>query len=270
MNALEPTCGRGDGGFALVVLLGIIGVASMTIVLAVQSFVPPFAGRTNTANSRLATVQSAALVGYQRNGAFPATLNALATAGGLEQQGWWRIDPYGDGQDLDYALVAGGARARSRGLDRLLGTGDDVTFQFASESPLRDRQRARLRLLRAMLLRSAYRFDVSMSALDQTAMRSAMATTARVQRQWLTATAAERTALTTQWNAGVATIAGLRAAYTLPSLPAALTGAGGLMEQLGTLDSRAVDGAGAALRVDAVLGMAAVGADGAGATDDDM
>jgi hypothetical protein len=53
-------------------------------------------------------------------------------------------------------------------------------------------------------------------------------------------------------------------------LPVALTGAGGLMDRLAMEDARAVDGAGAPLLLDPVVGFVAAGADGTGGTDDDM
>jgi hypothetical protein len=101
-------------------------------------------------------------------------------------------------------------------------------------------------------------------------MGTAMRTLAIAQRQWLTADAATRATLTTQNNAALATITALCTTYGLPALPASLTGAGGLMQMLGTSDARAVDGAGVALRTDPNLGVAARGADGTGGTDDDM
>jgi hypothetical protein len=58
--------------------------------------------------------------------------------------------------------------------------------------------------------------------------------------------------------------------HALTALPVALTGAGGLMDRLAMEDARAVDGAGAPLLLDPVVGFVAAGADGTGGTDDDM
>ncbi len=259
-----------ERGFALLVLLGIVGMGSLTIVLAVQRVSLPWSVRATTVDQNLATAQSAARIGFRRNGAFPTNLNLAATAGGLETQGAWRRDPWGAAQDLDWAIIGTGVRVRSRGTDGVLGNADDEQFVVGTETQLRGRQRARLRLLRAQLLRSPYRFSAGMSAAVRAQMITAMRTVAIGRRQWLTADAATRVTLTTQSNAAAATITALCATYGLPPLPASLTGAGGLMQMLGTSDARAVDGAGAAMRTDPNLGMAARGADGTGGTDDDM
>lgn len=251
-------------------LLGIVGIGSLSIVLAVQSFVAPAAGRVAAVDERLAIVQDAVRVGYRRQGAFPASLDATAAAGSLPAQDAWRLDPFGHAQDFGFSVAATGVTLRSRGDDATLNTADDVTFAVLAETQLRARQRGRLRILRAQLLRSQYRDAVTMNASARAQMRTAMRTVAVNTRRWLTATAAERTVLGTQTNAAGATIASMAITWGLPPLPPSLTGAGGLMQMLGTADSRAVDGAGNALRTDANLGMAARGADLAGGTDDDM
>jgi hypothetical protein len=262
--------GPSDRGFVLLVMLGVLAAGSLAIALAVQSAVPIAAERTFATDDRLAAAQSALRVAYRRAGAFPSSLDALAGAAALPTQGDWRLDPWGQVQDLGYAAVAAGATVRSRGIDGALNTSDDVVFAVPAEPQLRARQRGRLRLLRAQLLRSSYRWSAAMTPAAQTQMRTAMRTLAVNQRRWLTATPAERTAITAANSAAAAVIQGLRTTYSLPPLPPSLTGAGGLMQMLGTSDARAVDGAGAALRLDNDLGVAARGADGLGGTDDDM
>jgi hypothetical protein len=266
----EPLEPRDQAGFALLVLLGIVGMASLTIVLAVQHIARPFAERVAITDSNIATAQSAARIGYRRNGAFPASLTAAATAAGLDAQGRWRIDPWSQAQDLDWAPVATGLRVRSRGIDGVLGTADDESFTVLTEPQLRARQRGRLRLLRAQLLRSTYRYSAAMTATDWQQMQTAMRDHAIALRQFLTADAATRVTLTATMATAAAQVSALVSAYGLPPLPPALTGAGGLMQMLGTADTRAVDGAGAALLTHATLGMTARGADGTGGTNDDM
>ncbi len=132
------------------------------------------------------------------------------------------------------------------------------------------RQRLRLRMLRAVLLRSVSRFDSLMTAAEQAQMRDAMRDYAVAKRRWLTASAVERLTLPCALEAAANHVDALVASYSLPSLPVALVGAGGLMSQLGAKDVRAVDGQGAPLRSDPVVGWLADGNDGLGGTDDDM
>lgn len=259
-----------ERGFALLVLLAVLGAGSVAILLAAQALVPTLADRTAIAQARLATAQDAVRTTYRRNGALPSDLDGLAAAAGLAVDGMWRVDPYGAAQDLDYAVTGGAVRIRSRGPDGRLGTADDLRIDVAEETPLRARQRARLRLLRAVLLRSPYRLAPTMTSADAAAMRAAMRDCAVARREWLTADAAARTALTTRMATAAATIANLATAHALPPLPPAVTGAGGLMNQLGMPDAKAVDGRGRPLAGEPSLGVVAVGADGTGGTDDDM
>lgn len=270
MNAVPSMQRRGDRGFVLLVMLGVLAAGSLAIVLAVQSTAPVAAERAIATDERLGVTQGALRVAYRRSGAFPASLDALAVATALPVQGDWRLDPWGQAQDLGYTTAATGATVRSRGVDGALHTTDDLAFAVAAEPQLRARQRGRLRLLRAQLLRSPYRWSAAMSASAQIQMRSAMRTLAINTRKWLTATPGERTTIAAANSAAAAVIQGLRTTYSLPPLPPSLTGAGGLMQMLGTSDGRAVDGAGAPLRLDSDLGVMARGADGTGGTDDDM
>lgn len=259
-----------QAGFALLVLLGIVGVGTMGIVLAVQSFLPPLSDAVGRATANLDTVATAAREAFVRDGAFPGDLDALATASGLRDDGPWRGDPFGHGQDLDYVVTASGLRVRSRGDDRVLGNADDLVVDVPAETGVRVRQRARLRLVRALLVQSAFRAAGSMSAAESTQMRTAMRDYAIARRQWCTATSSERLALTTTMATAAATITALQTVHGLTALPAGVTGAGGLFETLGLDDARAVDGKGQAFLADAVLGVVAVGNDGIGGTDDDM
>ena len=89
-------------------------------------------------------------------------------------------------------------------------------------------------------------------------------------RQWLTADAATRATLTTRMSTAAATVSAIAGAHGCAPLPLAVTGAGGLMEGLGMPDGKAVDGLGAALLLDATVGVLARGSDATGGTDDDM
>ena len=261
---------RNESGFALLVMLGIIGAGSVGLLLAVQAIVPGLADRDELARANLDLAADAAQVAYRRDGAFPADLDGLAAAGGLDAAGLWRRDPYGAGEELDYGIAGSGLRVRSRGVDGQLGSSDDLEREVATETQLRVRQRLRLRMLRAVLLRSPYRHAVSMSASEEVQMRDAMRGYARARRHFLTADPAARVTLTNDMATARSTIDGLVALHAMPALPSAVTGVGGLMGQLAMPDARAVDGRGAALVIDDVLGWVAIGSDGTGGTDDDM
>jgi len=257
-----------QGGFALIVLLSIIGIGSVGILLAVQASLPVLSVRHAVATDNVATVAKAATVAYRQSGTFPANLNALATAAGLPSSGQWRRDPFGSAQELDYVVRANDVRVRSRGPDGVLGTADDEQRVVSTETQLRARQRLRLRMLRAVLLRSPFRLAAGMSESEELQMKSAMNSYATAKRRWLTADAAERTVLTATMVSASVIVNSLVATHTMPSLPVALTGAGGLMSQLGMSDGRCVDGRGAALTSDAIVGWIAAGV--TGGIDDDM
>jgi len=259
-----------EPGFALIVLLAVVGIGSVGLLLAVEAYLPTLRERQELSAGNLRQAEAATRVAFRRNGAFPGDLDGLSAAAGLGVDGQWRRDPFGHGEELDYSQVGADVLLRSRGVDQQLGTADDSTFRVSAETQLRVRQRLRLRMLRAVLLRSPFRLAGSMSAGDEALMRTAMRDYAVAMRQWRTADAATRTALTSTMNGATATINGLASVHALPTLPVSLTGAGGLMSQLAMQDSRAVDGRGAALLLDPVLGFVAVGADGTGGTDDDM
>jgi type II secretory pathway pseudopilin PulG len=259
-----------EQGFALLVLLMVVGAGSIAIVLAAQAMLPNLAERAAHTDERLAACDAAARAAFRRNGAFPTNMDSLATAAALEVDPKWRFDPWSPAVDFVYTRNATRARFRSVGPDRRRNTGDDVVVDVAIEPQLRVRQRPRLRLIRAVLLRSQYRFAPTMSPGELDAMRDAMRDQAVALRQWLTATADERTALTSRLSTSATTIANLVTAHGLTALPSSLTGASGLMSRLGMPDGRAVDGGGAALLRHLQLGVVARGADGRGGTDDDM
>lgn len=257
-------------GFALLVLLAVIGVGSVGILLAVQASLPALGGREAVASRNVTTAAHAARIAYRRNGAFPSDLDALAVAAGMSVEGAWRRDPFGSGQELDYGIVATGARVRSRGLDGQLDTADDGEQIVATTTQLRGRQRLRLRMLRAVLLRSPYRHDDGMTPTDEQRMRLAMRDYATARRKWLTASAPERTALDTTMTDAEATVDALVSTYGMPALPVALTGAGGLMSELSMPDRRSADGRDVPLISNSVVGWVAIGADATGGTSDDM
>jgi hypothetical protein len=259
-----------DRGFALLALLGVIGAASMAIVLAVAAMLPPLAGRGAVTTNNLETTLRAAKFAHRSSGAFPASLTATAAAAGLEAQGTWRYDPFGLAQDTGYGMSGSNLRVRSRGLDRAFGTADDITYLLPSERYVRLRQRSRLRLLRALFTVSPYRLAGTMSPTDQASMRSALRDFAIAQRLWLSADAATLPSLTARMATATATVAGLVALHSCPVLPPSLTGSGGLATNIGAVDSDFVDGAGRPLIPHATLGFAAIGNDLVGGSNDDM
>lgn len=268
--AHRPPAAGDEPGFALIVLLAVVGFGSVGLLLAVEACLPTLRERQALSAHNLETAEAAARIAYRRNGSFPSDLDGLSTAAGLDVDGMWRRDPFGHGEELDYVRAGADLLVTSRGADGQLGTADDSSYRISGEAQLRTRQRLRLRMLRAVLLRSPFRLAGSMSAGDEEQMRTAMRDYAVARRQWRTGDAATRLTLTATMASCAATVAGLTSVHVLPSLPVSLTGAGGLMNQLGMEEARAVDGAGVALLLDPVLGFVAAGADGIGGTDDDM
>lgn len=264
----RPAASR-ESGFALLVMFGIIASASLGIVLAVQALAP-LADNSRRVDRGLVFVEQAARDGFRQRGAFPPTLGGLAAASNGVTLARWRIDPWGSAQELDYGTVGTSLRVRSRGVDGALGTGDDLQATVPVEGLVRVRQRARLRLIRAALARSPYRWSASMSPTDEADMLAALRDYATAKRQWLTADAATRSVLSSQMTAAANTVSTLAAAHSCTPLPPAVTGAGGLMEGLGMPDGKAVDGLGATLISDSTVGVLARGADATGGTDDDM
>lgn len=264
------TTRRDERGFALLVLLAVVGIGSVGIVVAMQRLVPSSSATAVDTERRFDTVARAARFAFRRSGAFPANLNSLAAAAGLDATDSWRTDPWLPPNDLNYRSAAAGLTLRGRGADRRLNTADDPRFVVATEDQMRARQRGRERMIRAVLLRSPYCFVATMSSSDRAAMRTAMRDHAIARRAWLTADAAARVALQATLTATAATVASLRSAYSRPNLPTRIVGAGGLMQQLGMPDSRANDGIGRRFVRHTPLGIVSQGADRTGGTDDDM
>ncbi len=266
MNADAPS----ERGFALLAVLSIVAAGSLVLLAAVERLVPPLAGRARLVETRLAVCQDALDFAYRRDGAFPADLTALAATAGLAVDGVWRLDPSGSAVDFSYTNGGAQAQLRSRGLDRLLGTVDDVVETMPSERPLRTRQRGRLRLLRALLLVSPFRTSGSMTVGDRAAMRTAMRDQAIAMRRWLGGDAAARAALSTTLTATATTISDLSLANACAVMPSALTGAGGLLTAIGSTDTAGYDGRGLLFYLHPTLGIAAAGNDTTQGTDDDM
>lgn len=268
--ATQPVRER-DGGFALLVLLIVIGAGATGILLAVNHFVPPLSDISQRVAADLTVVQRAAAEAFGRNGAFPADMNAVAASVGQPATGDWRRDPWDPARDLAYTVTGTGLQIATRGPDRTSGTADDVSFTVLQEPWVRLRQRTRLRLLRASYLAELVRGLAVAGATSPTTaqLRAALRDAAAAQREWRTATATQRATLTTRLVAAAAVVAGAKTAASWIE-PAAVTGAGGLMQRIRTSDTLAVDGLGRALQLHTTLGVIAVGSDGTGGTDDDM
>jgi hypothetical protein len=254
----------------MLVLLAVIGAGSIGILLAVQVASNPFADRPQRTERNMAVVEHAARAAFRANGAFPTTIDALATTVGLDAGGSWRTDPWFAPGDLDYRNVAGGRRVLSRGPDRRRNTADDVSAVVAAEPLVRARQRERLRLIRAVLLRSRFYLSGTMTPTDVATVRDAFHRHANARRAWLTADAATRTSLQATLAATESTIATMRLMHGLPALPSQVTGGAGLMAELGMPDTKAVDGNLRNMVADPLLGVLARGYDRTGGTDDDM
>jgi hypothetical protein len=257
-------------GVALLLLLVLMASASVAAIALVQQVQPPLALRHIDTAERLATARGALATAYRRNGAFPTSLAGLAGPAGLPAAGSWRIDPFGAAQDFDYRSTAPSAEVRSRGVDGQLRTADDALMVAAAETPLRARQRGRLRLLRALLFRSQYRTVPTMTAPERDAMRNAMRQLAGSRRSFLLASSTERVALAASIAAATSTISSLCTLRGCTALPAGLTGSGGLLTRIGASDAAGIDGRNRPLLLDTALGILAAGNDTVRGTDDDM
>lgn len=260
---------RRDGGFALLALLAVIGFGSIGVLLVVRAVGSATADLPLRTERNLQTAAAAVRRSFLDGGAFAATLDDAALAGGLDPTGSWRRDPW-RGSDLEYRTDASGRRLRSRGPDGRRNTADDAIVLVAAEPIVRRRQRGRLRLLRALLVRSPFCLTVTMTPAEHDAMRTALRDHAIARRRWLGADAATRVSLQATLDASEAAVTALRSTHALPLLPTQVTGAGGLLALLGVPDTRGIDGNGRALLADPVLGVLARGYDRLGGTDDDM
>lgn len=258
-----------EQGFALLILLALMGVAGVGLLVVVERFVPPLADVSTRVTASLDRARATTRDAFVASGAFPADLAALVAAD-THGDDDWTADPWQPASSLDYAVTGPGVRLRSRGPDLTLATTDDVVAVVAAEPLLRLRQRGRLRLLRAVFAASTYCTAPSMSPTSRATMRAALRDYAMARRTWLGADAATRTTLQTRLDDARTTVAALRTANACDPLPTFVVGPGGLMGQLGMPDAIAVDGVGATLLRDATVGVIAAGRDATGGTDDDM
>lgn len=245
--------------------MALVGASSVGLLLVVGRFVPTLADRPQVALANLDTARRSVSEQFLRDGSFPASLAAVqAGAGAIGDS--WANDPYGAGSQLRYVTTPGGVTITSRGVDQRLGSADDVVSDIAAEPLLRVRQRLRLRMVRAVYVAE---LAAAITPSLPNAVQDAVRGFALAQRQWRTASNAERVALQATMDT-CTTALGLLLATASYVVPTAVTGAGGFMSRLGLSDSRAVDGVGRSYALHPVLGVIAVGYDGVGGTDDDM
>lgn len=259
-----------EGGFALLVLLVLVGAFGAVMAVAVNRLAPADSGAQERTIERLELVRARALHAWFATGAFPGGLDQLAAAAGLPADGAWRADPLAPGEELDYRVVQRDLRVRSRGPDRRLGTADDVVVLQPAQESGRARSRNRLRLLRAALLASPYRRSQAMTAAQHGAVRADARSIAVLRRRLVHADATARPAMQQAIADAAARIAATCAAAGCPTLPSRLTGGAGLLAGLGLPDGLGVDGFGRAMDVDAAIGFLSRGADGRRGTDDDF
>jgi hypothetical protein len=250
-----------------------LGAGALGLVVIAASF-PGFDdnARTRVAANRMVGIADRASAAFLRDRALPSDLASLASAGVLDANGHWQYDPFGAGRTLDYAITGLPARLqlRSRGRDRTLGSGDDPAYSIDIETPARALTRDRLRVLRAVFLRSDYMDSPAMTATDRAAMRGHVRDWSLAQRSIRYATAANRIGLIAQRDAAAARIESLRLSRGLIAVvPPNATGPGGLLEQLGLPDSLGIDGFGATFAT-GVVGFVSAGGDTIGGNDDDL
>ncbi len=260
---------RREGGFALLFLMVALAATGGVVALMLGKGTALRAELAGVAEQRLALVRVNAAAAFEQNGAFPAGLTALATATGLDAAGTWRIDPYGMGQDLRWTTAGTPVvlTVRSVGPDGLNATADDLLFALDSQVMGRDRTRERLRIIRAKLLRSAYRDAGSMSAGDRANLRTWQRQYVAARRSYLHASTAQRTALDAQMTTLETNITNLCAAHGCPPLPATV---GAIMAGIGLPPTMAVDGFGRNMLRNLAVGVVSAGGDGTGGTVDDM
>jgi len=261
-------------GFALLALLGSLGALTLMVVLAAGSMQPASNADGVSLEARLAALQAASLAQFRQTGQVPVALPDPTWIDPAVDGLAVRRDPYGAGADLQVQSVPQGMLIRSCGPDRQFGTVDDVSSLVSLEVGQRQRQRARLRLLRAV---AAVRLQ---AAVDQAALAAlvpppeprvaqAMRELAKLRREDWSGSLAERIVRTAR-VAELDTVLLAHQAYAGWLQPLAVTGAGGLMQRLGLADAIAVDGLGRPLRLHATLGVVAIGNDGIVGTSDDM
>jgi hypothetical protein len=261
-----------ERGFALVALMLVLGAGAIGVAVAIGSLrTITLADQRWRAERRLANLACAAGVAFRRDGAFPSSIDALRTARIIDPDGVTTIDPFEGTRALDYRQ-RGTPRVltlRSTGPDRRLRTADDMVATADSQTLGRARVRNRLRILRALYLRSQYMDAPSMSSAERAAMRAALRTWSLSQRALLWADTAARPGLVATRDAAMAEIDGLRTSYGLPAVPRRATGRNGLCGRLGVPDAVGRDGFGRVM-LTASVGFQSSGGDGRRNTDDDL
>jgi hypothetical protein len=248
-------------------LLGLLATAGLLATTVAVGFAGPTADCVGTTERRLADVVQSASVRHRIVGTLPSRLGSLAVA---QPTLHWQRDPWAAPSSLRLGLIARDLEVRSVGPDRRLRTADDVVARLDDEPLLRMRQRATLRILRAVFAASRFRRGDGMSPETGAQVVAAMREAAAIRRAWYFASAQERATLSTRLDAARDTLESLGSAYGLPALPTQMRGRAGLPSALGLPDARCVDGLGRRLTFDPLLGFVAAGGDRVGGTDDDM
>jgi hypothetical protein len=168
MSPLASRAGLGSlvarqRGFALLALLASLGALTLMVVFAVASMQPAGHRDGVCLEERMAALQAASLAQFRQSGQVPVALPDGVWIDPVVDVAAVRQDPYGNGIDLQVQSLPQGLLIRSSGPDRQPGNADDVTALVSLEVGQRQRQRARLRLLRAV---AAVRLQ---AAVDQAA-----------------------------------------------------------------------------------------------------
>ena len=143
----SPRRRQKESGFALLVLMGLIGVGSVGMLIAVKNMMPDRRERAKDAYESLELTAKAARYAYRRGGTFADSLDNLASQTGLPVDGRWSRDAHDLGQPIRYRVVDQVLQVGSRGPDKEWGTADDVKLSVAMETQRRVKQRLRLRVL---------------------------------------------------------------------------------------------------------------------------
>lgn len=286
-----PNDASRDGGMVLLALLLVIAGIGMVAIGAAESATAELLGaRRSVAERRVAAIAMDARDAWQRDGALPADLGALADACITDPYGRWRFDPFGRGGDLAYRITSNPTRVTvtSRGPDAIAGTADDISFSADLEPGARQLTRGRACALRALYATSRYCDDERMKGADRVRLREAIRSYGAAQRRTRYEEDEEEDddddhegkqkkskknkkggKHESDRDDAEDTIDSLRKDYDLPELPQRATGPGGLCERLGVPDSRGIDGFGNPFDV-VPAGFRSRGADGKGGTSDDQ
>lgn len=263
---------RGQGGFALVLMMVVLagGGALFVSALSTHSAARPRA-TVMRAGDWVRLVADRAAEVYLRDGSFPASLTALATASVLPVDGGWALDPFGGGAELQYRALGVPAtlEVRSVGPDLRANTADDIVETRSGAVLGRCVTSRRLAVLRSAFFASSL-MARNVSAADRATLALATRRYRSALRAWPTATVAERVTLRAEMDQAELDVEAVRTANLLPALPTAVAGAGLLLDQIGHDQAMATDGFGRALSIDPVLGVRSDGVDGIGGNDDDF